>query len=362
MKKILIVFNHQAPYKVRFFNELTKYFDVTVIFERNYASDRDKKFYTEKNFLFKSIKIKGLNIGRENFISSGIVKFLKKNTFDLILMNGYSTFAEMRTIRYLKRNKIPYLLYINGGIINKTESSLKRKIKTKYISGAKAYLSPDESSNSYLEYYGANKDKIFLYPYSTIYENEIINNPVSLLEKQKDRNANEKITFISAGQFIERKNFFTIISSWKNMPNDYHLYIYGDGKLYEKNCKFVNDFQLNNVHLHRFLKRNELLEKIQKADIFIFPSKEDIYGHVVNEAMSQGVPVISNTNVNAAKKLITNNLNGYITNDFSADNILKISKSLLQDKIQQKCIETAKENTIEKMGKIFADNLMELLK
>lgn len=362
MKKILIVFNHQAPYKVRFFNELTKYFNVTVIFERNYASDRDKKFYTENTFLFNLIKIKGINIGRENFISSGIVKFLKKNSFDLILMNGYSTFAEMKTIRYLKRNKIPYLLYINGGIINKTESSLKRKIKTRYISGAMAYLSPDESSNSYLEYYGANKNNVLLYPYSTIYETEIIKEPIPLSIKQDERNTNEKIVFISAGQFIERKNFFSVISSWKDMPKNYHLYIYGDGKLYEKNCKFVEDFQLNNVHLHRFLKRNELLEKMQKSDIFIFPSKEDIYGHVVNEAMSQGIPVISNTNVNAAKKLIKNEINGYITNDFSADNILGISTKLLDNEIQKNCINTAKENTIEKMGKIFADNLMGLLK
>lgn len=361
MKKILIIFNHQAPYKVRFFNELTKYFNVTVIFERNYASDRDKKFYTENNYIFNVINIPGIKIVRENFISSGIVKYLQKNTFDLILMNGYSTFAEMKTIRYLKKAHIPYLLYINGGIISKSESHLKRKIKTKYISGAQAYLSPDNISNSYLEYYGAPGDKIFQYPYSTIFENEINQNFLTFEQKQLNRE-DQKIVYSSAGQFIKRKNFFSIISAWKDMPKTSHLYIYGDGKLFEKDRKFVEKNSLNNVHLQRFLKRNELLEKIKESDIFVFPSKEDIYGHVVNEAMSQGVPVISNINVNAANKLITNGKNGFITNDFSAKHIMEMTNVLISQKAQEECIKIAKENTIEKMAEIFAEHLNKIIK
>ena len=53
--KVLIVFNHPAPYKVKLFNELSKKLDLFVIFERKYAKDRPTNFYSEKNFEFNNI-------------------------------------------------------------------------------------------------------------------------------------------------------------------------------------------------------------------------------------------------------------------------------------------------------------------
>ena len=43
--RVLIIFNHPAPYKVNAFNELAKYVDLTVIFERTKAKDRPDSFY-----------------------------------------------------------------------------------------------------------------------------------------------------------------------------------------------------------------------------------------------------------------------------------------------------------------------------
>ena len=116
MSKVLIVFNHPAPYKVKLFNELAKHIDLTVIFERDSASDRNKSFYTENDYKFKTAKIRGLNIGKENKFSRGVLNHLKHDKYDLIIMNGYSKFPEMKALDYLIKHKIPYTLYINGGI------------------------------------------------------------------------------------------------------------------------------------------------------------------------------------------------------------------------------------------------------
>ena len=140
MDKVLIVFNHPAPYKVKLFNELAKHIDLTVIFERDKASDRNKSFYDEKEYNFKTVKIGGLKVGKENIISSGVKKHLKNNKYDLIIMNGYSQFAEMRAINYLIKKDIPYTLYINGGIIKEKESSFRRNLKKKYIGNILLYL------------------------------------------------------------------------------------------------------------------------------------------------------------------------------------------------------------------------------
>jgi len=358
MSKVLIVFNHPAPYKVKLFNELAKSIDLTVIFERDAASDRNKEFYDEKHYEFKTVKIKGLKLGNENIVSKGIVKHLKKNKYDLIIMNGYSQFAEMSAINYLIKHNIPYVLYINGGIIKQKESSLRRKLKTKYISHATSYLSPDENSNKYLEFYGADKFKIYNYPYSTIYAKEVLSVPYSLDEKLEMRNnssVHEEKVFVSTGQLIKRKNYFELIKKWKELSPNYGLYIIGDGKQKEELQKYIDDNRLSNVHLIGYMSRKDMFNFYHLSDAFIFSSNEDIYGHVINEALSQALPVISMPNVNASKKLIKDGYNGFLISslDDLGDAIAK-----LDNKMAANAIKTAYENTIEKMR----DAHLEILK
>ena len=140
------------------------------------------------------------------------------------------------------------------------------------------------------------------------------------------------------------------------MPSDHHLYIFGDGKERHKYEKIIAENELNNVHLQGFLPRNELLKVFSISDMFLFPSSEDIYGHVINEALSQGLPVISNYNVNSAKALIDKS-NGALTKDFSAKNILSLTDSVLKQYSFNDCVKTAHQNTIEINSQVIAKHL-----
>lgn len=365
MKKILIVFNHPAPYKVMFFNELAKYYDLSVIFERHKEKTRNKKFYYQTDYKFKTIHVKGIPVGNMNFISSGVKNHIKHNKYDLIIMNGYRQNAERRAIRFLNKHKIPYVLYINGGIIKTNEFSLITKLKTKYISSAKYYFSPDKESNKYLVYYGANSEHIFNYPYATIKECEIVDKSLSAEEKaslRKAKNINGNRVFVSCGQLIKRKNYFELIKRWIDLPKDYTLLIIGDGEEKEKYLSFINDNNLTNVKLLGFMSRKEIFEYYRLSDAFIFSSKEDIYGHVINEAMSQGLPIISTPNVNASKHLIKNGKNGFIIPSIESDQFVKALNKILASDTFNNCINEAKENTLEKMVEKHIEILKVILK
>lgn len=352
MHKVLIVFNHPAPYKVKLFNELSKKVDLTVIFERDSESDRNKAFYDEKEYAFKTVKVKGLKCGREGFISNKVAKHIKNNKYDLIIMNGYSHHAERKAIKFMKKHHMMYVLYINGGIIKRKEPKFKKHIKTKYISGAEYYISPDESSNNYLIYYGANKDKIFNYNYSTIFKREVLSKPYSKEEKnifkQEASLTDEKI-FVSCGQLIKRKNYFELVKVWKEINPNYGLYIIGDGKQKDALQKYIDENNLANVHLLGYMKRSDMFNFYHLADAFIFPSNEDIYGHVVNEAMSQGLPVVSTPNVNSSRKLIKNGFNGYMVNKIESKEFVDAIDSVIKNDLSSNAIKTAYENTIEIM-------------
>ncbi len=350
--KVLFVFNHPAPYKVQLLNELSKHLDLTVIFERNKNKDREKNFYRDEKYLFNSVKINGIKIGNENIISNGVKKHIKHNKYDLIIMNGYSNFAELNAIKYLKKHNIEYSLYINGGIINYNEPRWKKKLKTKFISGAKFYFSPDERSNEYLVYYGADKSVIYNYPYATIFDHEILITKLSKKEKDElknELNINGEHIFVTCGQLIERKNYLNLIKLWVHQPQTNLLLIIGSGKQKSILQEYISSNKLDNVKLLGYLPRAEIFKYYRISDAFIFPSKEDIYGHVVNEALSQGVPVISNSNVNSALHLEKNNLNELILKKFDKQSLNKAIEFVLSHDLFASSVEIAKNNTYEKM-------------
>lgn len=117
--KILYITNIPAPYRIDFFNELSEYCDLTVIFERKKAADREDKWYNNK-FKFKTIFLNSKKIGSDSSLSFEIIKYLEEK-FDHIILGGYSTPTAMIASTYMKLHKIPYILNADGGFINDSE-------------------------------------------------------------------------------------------------------------------------------------------------------------------------------------------------------------------------------------------------
>lgn len=352
--KIFFSFNHPAPYKVALFNGLAQYFDLHVIFERQKAKNRHPLFYKNPDYLFTLHPIKGIPIGKENILSWGIKKHLKKNKYDLIVINGYSTLAEMIALRYLKKKKIPYVFYINGGVVRSKENKLIRAVKHYFLSGAKYYLSPSDEADRYLLHYGIKKKDIRHFPYATIYEKEIAQTKLTSIEKQyrrKQHGITGEQVFISVGQFIDRKNNMLLLQIWTKMPKTRTLLLVGEGPDKKKYLDFIAAHHLDNVIILDFQKRSKVLELLYLSDYAIFLSKEDIYGHVINEALSQGLGVIASDKMVAAVTLLKNDVNGYIINIEKPEEIIKTINKIATKDFFNGAINTAKQNTIELMVK-----------
>lgn len=359
--KILIVFNHPAPYKVNLYNEINKKLPLEVIFERKTASNRDEKFYALNKYEFDHIFLKRGAFGEEQTNTNELVKILKHNKYDLIIMNGYSNITELKAISWMNRHHIKWVLFINGGII-KQENFIKRHIKQKYISSASWYFSPCEQADEYLRYYGAKQDKIMHYPNSTIFKSQLINKPLNNDEKNELRKQlglplNKKI-FISPCQFISRKNNFQLLSNFKG--RDEVLLLIGSGPEKEQYLTYIKQNKMDNVIILPYKDSNELPKYYQASNCFITLSKEDIYGHTTNEAMSQGIPAISSNNVVASLYLIKDNVNGFVVNLNNNDEI-QHAISNVNDSMYVPALKTALDNTIETSSEVLVNHILRIL-
>lgn len=346
--KVLIVFNHPAPYKVHTFNSLAKLVDLTVIFERSKEGHRPDKFYNVHKKEFRNIVLRKCYMGKEGSYSPFVKKYIERfhKDYDIILMNGYSHIAEIKAIKYMHKNNIKFGLLINGGIA-KRDNPIKKLIKSSIIKKADYYISPNNISDSYLKYYGA-KNKIYRYVYSNIFEETIIEKPIlDKTELRKKFNLPlDKRIFINSAQFIKRKNNMELISIFAN--RDEHLLLVGDGVEKEKYQRYIEERNIKNVSLIPFMTKDELFDLMKACDGYITLSKEDIFGHTTIEAMSNGLPVISSNKVVSSVEYIKNGENGFIV---SLNDIEGINKAIDQcdyKSMSENAIKTAKEITFEK--------------
>ena len=354
--KVLFVFNHPAPYKVNLLNELSSHHEIDVIFERKKNSNRPNEFYYKEQYSFNCKFIKGIPLGEENFLSFELKKFIKSNykNYDLIIMNGYSTLAEMIALRFMIKHHIPYSLYINGGIV-KRNNRLKFKIKKYFISNASSYFSPSIKSDEYLIYYGANQKSIYHYVYSTIYSNDVFFD-----RKSKQINSMQDLHFVTFGQFIPRKNNMQLLELCKKYG--LKLTLIGSGKEETKYRKFIKQNKLeNSITIKPFLKHSDLLKELRNYDCFITLSKEDIYGHMINEALSQGLPAICSSKIVSAHKLI-NKDTGVIVDINNEESIKAALNYIVNNFNNFKCRDIRDQNTIEDMIESHLSILKEMEK
>ena len=360
--KVLWIFNHPAPYKVAFLKELgPRVGEVVAVYERRGESDRNENWYENRESRgsgYRPLYLRSLPLGKHNAYSRGLPAIVQSEKPDVIVVNGYSTLAEMHLLSYLKGEGIPYVFAINGGIVKSSEPSLKRKLKEHYIKGAGLYLSPDEHSSSYLTHYGAEPSRIRIYPYSTIRAKDIPEKPLPHEEKMaywandpltREAAANKKTVFVAIGSYIERKNGRQLLSHWTKVPRDCLLLMIGEGGQKDQYLSFIENNGLKNVVLYPFLSHEGILRGLRHADRSIFLTKEDIYGHVVNESLSQGTPVIGSIHSNAALKLLSGNQAGWLIDPSNEKDFLKAVEEPLDPSKEEKALAEARLNTIEKM-------------
>lgn len=369
--KLFILTTVMAPYRIDVFNELGKACDLTVCFEQKKDNERNDNWYKENTKNFKLIKANGWEKSI-NYIKLSTIKYLKQEKPDLVIFYEYSTKTAMLLMQYCIVKKIKYLINCDGAFID-TKNNIKKYIKSHYIKNAIGCLANGKSAKKYFLYYGAKEKNIYFHNFSTLHKRDILESPLKIDEKNKLREelnvSQSKRIFLCVGNYINRKGYDLIIKAAKEFRKENIEFInigWGDKK--EEYQKLIDEYCLDNIILENFKDKETLKKYYDLADIFLFPTREDIWGLVVNEAMARGLPVITTDRCNAGLELVENNINGEIIKTNSYEDLVKAIRKYLEKsdgelyKQGEESIKKIKEYTIENIAKSHIKVLNQLCK
>lgn len=351
--KVLWLTNIPSPYRIDFFNELGKYCDLTVLFEKRASSERDdswKKFNTEH---FKPIFLSGKSIGVAEAICLGVTRYLKKGEYDRIIITNFSDPTGMLAIAALRLKKIPYSIESDGGFAG-TGKGMKEKVKKLLLSKADMYFSTAKEHDNYYMTYGAKAEQIIRYPFTSLHQKDILEKPVSVEEKMKIRKKLgmlEDHIVLAVGRFIHGKGYDILLHALTEINSDVGCYIVG-GRAPQEYVDMVNSLNLTNVHFIDFKLKEELAEYYMAADVFVHPTRGDVWGLVINEAMAKGLPVVTTDKCIAGLEMICESQNGYIVKPEDVSATAQAIKSCIEKKNEMcaKSLQVARRYTIEAMS------------
>ncbi len=365
MTEVLYITNIPSPYRVDFFNQLGEKVKLTVCFECVKAKNREQSWLNSQNMTYDTIVLNGVNYREDSSFSFDIINHINKHRNSVIILANYTSPSCIMAILYMKIKRIPFVITADGGFV-KNDKWLVRKIKTNLMSAATYWIVSSKKTQEYECYYVAMKERVFIVPFTSQKKSDILDKPISTDYKYNLKKKlgipTEKINLLFVGQIIERKGIDILNRIAEEISEDYCVMVAGGTR---ENYETTFNSQPNNkVSFLGFLGKEKLKEYYQAADIFIFPTREDIWGLVVNEAMSYGLPVITTEACIAGTELIRNGSNGYLVETENIEAYIHainlLGSSRLREKIGKNALETIKDYTIENMVDIQSEYLIRI--
>lgn len=361
-RKCLILSIYPAPYRVEVMDMFRNEFDISVFFETGSGDSRVTEWFKDGDYYT-------LDTAEGGFQFKNMTDDLK--SFDLVLLYDYSTPTALKLILKCILLRIPYVINADGVMLTRHGNIIKDLIKSIAISNAAGCLASGNRAKDYFMKYGAKDKNIYLHTFSTLHANDIEKSPVDLETKNMIREElaidKSKFVAIAVGRFIPLKRYSELIRAWKVMPDNYLLLLVGGGEEENSYRKIIDELHINNIQIEGFHPKDELKRFYMAADVFVHPTSYDVWGLVVNEAMSVGLPVIASDRCVAGLELIKTGKNGFIVpmgNDMdmcSKVEILYHNEKLYND-MRVMSLQTICNYTMENMASVQIGAFKEILK
>ncbi|MEG4205987.1 glycosyltransferase family 4 protein [Microcoleus sp. Pol7_A1] len=267
-------------------------------------------------------------------VSPSIIGYLLKFRPHVVFPQAFSLWTVIVAfLKPLLRWKIAIIYDGSSPNTDFRDSSFRTFVRRILVRFADAFVANSNAGKKYLmEVLNVPEDKIFTRTY-------LVPDAGALLKRldqtQPPNLQLKRPIFLYVGRITARKGIQTLLEACALLKNqgyvDYSLLIIGKGDQRKELETFIKecDFE-EQVTWAGWVEYGNLGAYFQQADIFVFPTFEDVWGMVVPEAMVLGKPVLC-SNGAASCELIMSGENGYIFDPSSAKELADKMQSFLEN-------------------------------
>lgn len=343
MKKVVIFTNIPAPYRVDFFDYLsrnTSEYEITIVYANRKEDNRqwtvDEEKMGNSRFLDSfTIKIPGKQDTRYMHVTRGIGRVLKELKPDIVVGSEYNPTC-IQALLYCRRKKIPYISWTDGTLHSERNiNRIQRFLRLFVVKHASAYIASSTRSKEAQMAYGAPEKRCFTSFLTVDVEKYLV-----------EEEARTPGRMICVGSLIPRKGMDLLLNALQEIRQEFRLVIAGAGPEEENLKKQAKDLGLSeSVEFLGHLSQAELRKEYAKSSLFVLPTREDCFALVILEAMCAGLPIVSSGYADGAYDLVTEGENGYIIDPYDAEAFGTCLRALLGD--DKKLVEMGKASRRE---------------
>lgn len=284
MTKVLWITQSASPYKRKLFLELNKYFELTILLLNTNNTNRNKDWF----FDYDNLKVLNINKNYRKIINDEVINN------NLLINSIYSKKEGIYATKAFNKNNKTTIMHADGGI-PQNRGFVVNKIMSLVMKKHDYFLSSSKYTDRYFNYYGIEKN-IYHYRFTSLTQEDMERHKKMSSERNKYREklGIDKYTVLSVGQPIYRKGYDLLVRAIKDFKDKKFIVI--GGKPMDEVSKYIYDNNITNIKFVGLLNPTELEEYYAACDAFILPTREDIWGLVINEALSFNLPIITSDN------------------------------------------------------------------
>ena len=297
--KLALLTEIPAPYRIPLFNALAERVELRVFF----LAERDPRrpFYElhADEWRFEHRMLPGIQLrrgGRWLVLSRGVLRELRRFAPEAIAVGGWNQPAFWLALAYCRLRRVPLLVWIESTARDaRSEARALAGARRAMVTAAAGAFVPGTASAEYARALG-------------VAEIELAPNAVDgavFARADVDRSSRASCTFVYAGRLDAEKGVDVLLEAVRDVPGE--LVVVGSGPEEER----LRARAPEGVRFLGPLDRDDLVDELSRADVFVLPSRSEPWGMVLNEAAAAGLPLVATEETGAARDLIEHGENGY---------------------------------------------------
>jgi len=322
--RLVILTEVIAPYRIPVFNALAEQpgIDLQVIFlsETDPSLRQWNVYKDEIRFAWEVLPSWRRRIGKYNLLlNRGLSAALGRMSPKVLICGGYNYLASWEALWWARRHRIPMLLWSESTARDlRSGHLLTEALKNRFLQSCDGFVVPGKSSWAYLESLGVTDRPIITAPNAV--DNDFFASAAANA-RQKGSELRCRLGlptryFLYVGRLIPEKGIFDLLAAYARLEaslrSEIGMVFVGDGIARSQLQEGAAKIRPGNMQVRGFAQREQLAEFYALAEVFVFPTRSDPWGLVVNEAMACGLPIIATDVAGCIADLVGDEWNGRV--------------------------------------------------